>query len=91
MFMFDKKRDMSSIMARRKKGDDEMGPMEMKNESVKEDNGDMDGRHLAAQDALMAIKNGSASEFMDAMMSFHDLHSAKKFEQEAENEPESED
>jgi hypothetical protein len=91
MFMFDHKRAMSSIMASRKKDDQEYGPVEVKNESVKDEDGEIDGRHLAAQDALAAIKEGSAAKFMDALSSFHDLHQAKKFEAEAENEPEDEE
>ena len=35
MFMFDSKRDMGSIMAKRKKGDVEYGPGKMKNEDSK--------------------------------------------------------
>lgn len=90
MFMFDSKRDMGSIMAKRKKGDVEYGPGKMKNEDSKLEDGSLDGRHLAAQDALNAIKEGSPQKFMDAMVSFHEIHQSiknKEAEESSGGEP----
>ena len=90
MFMFDAKRDLSTIMAKRKKGDEEYGPSKMKNESVKTEDGEVDGRHLAAQDALSAIKEGSPQKLMDSWIAFHDIHQAMRANEEQmadENEP----
>lgn len=93
MFMFDKKRDMSSIMSSRKKDDMEFGPAKMKNENSKDEDGMMDGRHMAAQDMIAAHSEGSADKMREAMINFIDLHMAAKNEEkedEASGAPESE-
>lgn len=78
MFMFDKKRDMSTVMKMRKKAGADLGPSPMKNEDSKEEDGSMDGRHMAMEDFHMASKEGSASKMKDAMINFLDLHAAAK-------------
>lgn len=82
MFMFDKKRDMSSVMSQRKKGDTTFGPAEMKNEEVKSEDGEPDSRHLAMQDFIAAHHEGSADKAKEAMINFIDLHMAAKHNEE---------
>jgi hypothetical protein len=78
MMMFDKQKYMQTLIARRKPGGGErtMDPTEMKNEVVKTEDGELDGRHLAAQEAIAAMKEGSAEKFMSSMANFMDLHSS---------------
>lgn len=77
--MWDKKHQMQTIIARRKAGGGplETAPTPMKPEIVMEEPGKLDGRHLAAQDMLAAIHEGSAEKFMDGMKNFMDIHSSK--------------
>lgn len=78
MMMWDKKRDSGSMMSRRKMGDMEFGPASMKNESSKDEDGEMDGRHMAMQDFMAAHQEGSAEKAKQAMINFIDLHQAAK-------------
>lgn len=85
MFMFDKKRDMQTIMSRRKVGDMDYGPGPMKNEDSMEEDRSLDGRHMAAEDMINAFHEKSAHKVKEAMINFMDLHeSAKRNENEAE-------
>jgi len=45
---------------------------------VKHEDGEIDGRHLAAQEALGAIHSKSPEGFMNALMNFIDLHDHHK-------------
>lgn len=64
-------------MAKRSaKGQRLSGPAPMKTEVVKTDEGEIDGRHVAAQDAMAAMHEKSPMKFMDAMSNFIDLHSS---------------
>lgn len=64
-------------MAKRSpKGEQLSGPAPMKAEVVREaDTRELDGRHLAAQDAMAAISEKSPEKFMEAMSNFHNIHS----------------
>jgi len=53
-----------------------MSPTEMKPEVVMDEGGEVDGRHLAAQEMIAAHKEGSAHKLMQAMMNFIDLHNS---------------
>lgn len=77
MLMWDKKKSLETIMQRRKPGGGEIiaGPAPMKHEVVKHEDGNIDGRHLAAQDMLAAFHEKSAERLMGAMANFMDLHS----------------
>lgn len=93
MLMWDKKRDMTSVMSQRKKGDEDYGPAKMKNESSMEEDGSMDGRHMAAQDILAAHSEGSPEKVKQAMINFIDLHMAarnEEMDEEAAGSPDSE-
>ena len=77
--MFDKKKELQTLIARRSgSGDRTMDPTPMKNEVVKTQDGELDGRHLAAQEALAAVHEGSPEKFMSAIGNFMDLHSSMK-------------
>ena len=78
MMMWDKKRQIETIMQRRKAGGGEViaGPAPMKHEKVKDENGAIDPRHLAAQDMLAALHEKSPEKLMHAMGNFLELHSS---------------
>lgn len=76
--MFDKKRQATTVVAKRDPatGDRTMSPTPMVPEEVTTEEGELDGRHLAAQDMIAAIKEGSAEKLNAAMQAHHDLHKA---------------
>lgn len=75
---WDKKKQMGAMVMKRKRHGDgtapEMAPM--KNEEVKTEDGEVDGKHLAAQDMLMAIHSKSADQLRHAMENFMTIHSS---------------
>ena len=79
MFFDDKHKAITTIMAKRgpKGGQKIMGPAMMKSEEVMDEGGEVDPRHLAAQDILAAHQDGSALKLMDALANFMDLHHAR--------------
>lgn len=77
--LFDQKKAITTMMARRKSnGDRSMGPAPMKPEIMKDADGEMDGRHAAAQDMMGAMHEKSPAKLMEAMANFIDIHSARK-------------
>lgn len=86
MMIFDHKKAMATMMAKRNPKDGIMSSAPMKPEIIKDEDGSMDGRHSAAQDMLMAIKEGSAEKLNQAMQNHHDLHMSMS--DEGDNEPE---
>lgn len=77
-FMFDAKKTAQTIMSGRKKDGMDYGPSPMKNENVMEEDGSLDGRHLASQDMLNAFHDKSPEKLKSAMINFLDLHMAAK-------------
>lgn len=78
MIIPEDKRRVATIMARRKSSKGEnLGAAPLKPEIVKTEDGELDGRHLAAQEAMMAIHEKSPEKFMKSMANFMDLHSSK--------------
>ena len=74
MIIYDKKRAVATIMARRQNKDGSTSQAEMKPEKASTEDGSPDGRLTAAQDMLAAVSEGSAQKMMEAMAAFHDLH-----------------
>jgi hypothetical protein len=75
MFFDDHKKATTNIMAKRDaKGERTMEPTPMKAEVVKDEDGMMDGKHLAAQDVMAAHHSGSAEQLSQALSNFVDLH-----------------
>lgn len=76
MIIPEHKRAIMTIMAKRKPGGGERiaGPAPMKEEVVKSEDGEIDGRHLAAQDIMAAMHEKSPEKLMNALSAFHDLH-----------------
>jgi hypothetical protein len=75
MFFDDHAKSINTIMSKRHpKGMVEMDQTPMKPEIVKTQDGEMDGKHLAAQDILAAHHSKSASKMREAMENFIDLH-----------------
>jgi hypothetical protein len=79
MFLYDRKKAITTIMGRRKPDGTRLsGPASMKPEIVRNEDRELDGRHSAAQDALAAISEKSPAKFMEAMANFQDMHSSNK-------------
>lgn len=78
MIQWDKNKMMTQLVAKRKPGGEKtMDPTPMKNEVVKTEEGELDGRHMAAQEMIGAFKEGSAEKFMTSLGNFIDLHGSK--------------
>lgn len=75
MIMWDRKKAMMSIMAKRHPKDGEMTQAPMAPSEVHTDDGNADPRHIAAQDILMAIHEGHAEKLMEGLKAFIELHS----------------
>lgn len=83
MIIHDEKKALMTIMRRRgKKGEVLAGPAPMKTESVKDEDGEVDGRHAAAEDAIAAFHEKSPEKLMQALANFHDLHAMRKSEED---------
>lgn len=82
MIIPDKKRYQTFITSRRREPSGEVvsGPGSVKPEISKEENGEMDGRHQAAEDAILALGEKSPQKFMEALANFIDLHHLKASE-----------
>ena len=78
MFFDDPKKMITTIMSKRgpKGGEHTMEPTPMKAEVMKDEEGEMDGKHLAAQDIIAAHHSKSPSQLKEAMENFIDLHMA---------------
>lgn len=78
MMLHDTKKALMTIMRKRsEKSGEVMSEAPMKSESVKDEDGEVDGRHEAAQDMLSAFHEKSPEKLMAAMANFHDLHAMK--------------
>lgn len=83
MILPDDKRRIATIVSRRKSASGEnLGAAPMKPEVVKNEEGEIDGRHVAAGDMMAAIKEGSAENLMRAMANFIDMHSGMPKDEE---------
>lgn len=78
MIIPDHKKAMMTIMSRRKPGGEPVAAGPMKEEKVMSEQGEPDGRHMAAQDVLAAMHEKSPEKLMHALGAFHDLHMAHK-------------
>lgn len=88
MFIHDKKNALTTIMARRgeKGGERVAGPAPMKPEVSLMEGGEVDGRHMAAQDMMSAMHEKSPQKMADAMANFMDIHMSMK--DSGDDEPE---
>lgn len=82
--LWDKKKAMQTMIAKRKPGGGamEVGPAPMKNEIVKDVEGEIDGRHMAAQDMMAAFHEKSSEKLMQSLSNFMDLHLAQPEKQD---------
>ena len=87
MIIYDKKHALMSIMSKRNPQDGSVSSAPMREEVSKSEDGEVDGRHAAAQDILAAMNEKSPQKLMEALANFHDLHAAAASEP-AEDEPE---
>lgn len=74
MMMHDEKKALMTIMRKRSEAGAPAMSAPMKQESVKSEDGEPDGRHAAAQDMMSAFHEKSAEKLMEAMINFHELH-----------------
>lgn len=85
MILPDDKKRIATIISRRKSASGEnLGAAPMKPEIVKDEAGEVDGRHVASGDMLAAIKEGSAEKLMRALMNFQDIHANRIVEDSKE-------
>jgi len=78
MFFDDHKKKITSILSRRnEKGEQIMGPVEVKPEMSHTEGGEIDGRHVAAQDLIAAFDERSPQKLMEALANFMDIHSSQ--------------
>ena len=68
--LMDPSKAVASIIRKRKGG---TSPQE-KHLPLKNTDGELDPRHMAAEDILSAIHSQSTSHLMEALANFHDLH-----------------
>lgn len=78
MFFDDHKKASTIIRGKRSaKGVRESDPTPMKPEIVKNEDGSMDGKHVAMQDFLSAHQEGSPLKMSQALENWHDIHANK--------------
>lgn len=79
MIIHDKKNAIQTIMKRRseKGGPVIAGPSPMAPEVSMDEGGEVDPRHAAAQDMIMAMHEKSAEKYSQAMGNFMDMHMAR--------------
>ncbi len=78
----DKRKIATIISSKRSAKGEKLGSAPMLAEVVKDDKGEIDGRHVAAQDIMMAMHEKSPEKLMNALANFHDLHSGKSGSEE---------
>ena len=91
MIIMDKKKAMMTIMSKRNHKDGSVSSSPMQPQIEKDESGEVDGRHAAAQDMIQAFHEKDAHKLAEAMANFHDLHmAAKHTEPEVPEQPDSE-
>ena len=83
----DNKKIATAILSKRKPNGDRISAAPMKSEVMKTEDGEMDGRHLAAQDMIAAFHEKSPMKLHEAMQSYLTLHNSMP---EESGEPDSE-
>ena len=78
MIIFDKKKAIQTLMAKRNPKTGEHMSAEMKPQHVSHESGEPDGRHAAMQDFLMGVHEKDPHKMMESMANFHDLHAAQR-------------
>jgi hypothetical protein len=86
MIIPDKNKAMMTMMAKRNPQDGDMSSSPMKAEVSMNEGGEIDGRHAAAQDAIMAMHEKSPEKLMQALANFMDLHLNEPSSEEPEKD-----
>ena len=76
MMIWDKKKALTTIMAKRDPKSGERTAAPMQEQVSKDEDGEVDGRHAAAQDILAAMHEKNPQKLMESLANFHDLHMA---------------
>jgi hypothetical protein len=84
MIIYDKKKAITTMMAKRDK-DGNRSEAPMVPSEVKDEDGKEDPRHAAAQDVLSAMNEKHPAKLMEALAAFHDLHMMHKESAKAED------
>lgn len=79
---WDEKKNITTIMSKRKPDGEKISAAPMKVEVVKDEDGKVDGRHEAAQDILAAIHEKSADKLNQALQNHYDLHASLKSDEQ---------
>jgi len=78
MFFDEHKKALTTMIGKRNsKGEKTQDPIAMKPEATKNEDGSMDGRHVASEDMIAAMHERSPHKLMDAMKNFIDIHMSK--------------
>lgn len=80
----DKRKIASIIVSKRSSKGEPLSKAPMKREIVKDEDGEMDGRHEAAADIIAAHHEKSPEKLMHALANFIDMHHSKASEQKEE-------
>lgn len=67
---------MTTIMSKRKPDGEKVSETPLKPQVVKDEDGNVDGRHEAAQDVMAAFHAKDAIKLDQALRNHHDLHMA---------------
>jgi hypothetical protein len=87
MMIHDLKKGIATVMSTRKDPEtEELSSAPMKAQVVKDEDGEIDGRHAAAEDILAAIHAKDPMKLVEALGNFHDLHELEKDPEEEESE-----
>lgn len=79
MYFDDAKKTATVIAGKRDaKGERTQAPTPMKLEHVADENGMVDGKHVAAQEIMGAMHEQSPLKLMDALSNFMEIHNNKK-------------
>ena len=83
MFFDEHKNITTTILSKRNAKGEKMGDnIQVQPESVKTEDGEVDGRHTAMQDFMAAHKEGSAHKMSQALQNFLDIHGSEQMKAE---------
>ena len=73
----DKKRIATIISSRKSASGEKLGAAPMAPQVVKEEDGSIDGLHVASRDMLAAIHEKDPAKLMNALMNWQDIHASR--------------
>lgn len=76
MFFDDHKKAVATMIAKRR-GAINSTPISMKSQMSREENGEIDGRHAAAEDAIAAFHEKDPHKVIKALSNYIDIHNSR--------------